>query len=201
MEVSPMSISDAFRIVPTRRRDVRGEFLEALRLDRLSAVSGHRFTLAQVNYSVSCRNTIRGIHTTRLPPGQAKLVTCVQGAALDVVVDLRVGSPTFGRYEVTHQEADTGISVFLADGLGHAFLALTDEVRMSYLCSAAYVDGTMIDIDALDPAIGVPWPLSGPAIRSVKDAAAPTLAEAVRDGLLPTYDRCRATYAELVNRP
>jgi NDP-hexose 3,5-(Or5-) epimerase len=196
-----MAISGAYRIVPTRLSDVRGEFFEGLRVDTLRARSGQRFALAQVNYSVSCRNTIRGIHATRLPPGQVKIVTCVHGAAFDVVVDLRVGSPTFGHHEITRQDAAAGVSVYLADGLGHAFLALTDEVRMSYLCSEAYVPGTMIEVDALDPAIGIPWPLTGPAIRSAKDTAAPTLAGAVRGGGLPTYDQWRALDAELGARP
>lgn len=147
-----------------------------------------------MNHSVSRRHTLRGIHGTVLPPGQAKLVACVQGAVLDAVVDLRVGSPTFGRYELTRLDVPSGVSLYLADGLGHAFLALTDEVRMNYLCSTEYVPGTMIEIDALDPAIGVPWPLTAPPVRSAKDASARTLAQAARAGGLPTYAQCRAEY-------
>ncbi|MER5732878.1 dTDP-4-dehydrorhamnose 3,5-epimerase [Streptomyces sp. NPDC002138] len=194
MAIEEMKVRDAFRITPSQLTDNRGRFFEAWRIGELTELSGQPFAVKQVNFSVSSRNTLRGIHGTTLPPGQAKLVTCVRGAALDVVVDLRVGSPTFGMFDTTVQEADSGIGVYLADGLGHAFLALTDDTCMNYLCSEEYVPGTMVDIQALDPAIGIPWNTSGTLVRSEKDAAAPTLAEAVALGLLPTYEQARASY-------
>jgi NDP-hexose 3,5-(Or5-) epimerase len=193
VEISEMAVLDAYRIVPSKLTDRRGSFFEAWRREQLTTAIGHAFPVAQVNYSVSARNTLRGIHGTTIPPGQAKLVTCVRGAALDVVVDLRVGSPTFGQVDVTLQEADSGIGVYLADGLGHAFLALTDDTCMNYLCAAEYVPGTMIDIQALDPELGIPWDLSEPPIRSDKDAAAPTLREAQSLGILPTYEAALAS--------
>ncbi|GAB3888229.1 dTDP-4-dehydrorhamnose 3,5-epimerase family protein [Kibdelosporangium lantanae] len=193
MTFTEMTVRDAYRIQPAHIPDRRGSFFEAWRSSELSRQTGLRFTVRQVNYSVSSRNTLRGIHGTTIPPGQAKLVTCVQGAAMDVVVDLRVGSPTFGRFDVTLQEAGSGIGVYLPDGIGHAFLALTDNTCMNYLCSEEYVPGTMIDIQALDPAIGIPWNLDGPPVMSDKDAAAPSLAEAVERGLLPSYTQTLAT--------
>ncbi|WNI27215.1 dTDP-4-dehydrorhamnose 3,5-epimerase [Streptomyces sp. ITFR-16] len=194
MAIEEMKVRDAFRITPSQLSDNRGHFFEAWRLSELTEATGQTFSVGQVNYSVSKRNTLRGIHGTTLPPGQAKLVTCVRGAALDVVVDLRVGSPTFGMYDTTLQEAGSGIGVYLADGLGHAFLALTDDTCMNYLCTEEYVPGTMVDIQALDPALGIPWNTAEPFIRSEKDAAAPTLSEAVAKGLLPTYEQARASY-------
>lgn len=194
MAIEEMKVRDAFRITPSQLSDNRGLFYEAWRIGELTELSGQPFTVKQVNFSVSSRNTLRGIHGTTLPPGQAKLVTCVRGAALDVVVDLRVGSPTFGMFDSTLQEAGSGIGVYLADGLGHAFLALTDDTCMNYLCSEEYVPGTMVDIQALDPALGIPWNASGPLIRSEKDTAAPTLDEAVALGLLPTYEQALASY-------
>jgi NDP-hexose 3,5-(Or5-) epimerase len=194
MAIEEMKVQDAFRIIPSSLPDNRGYFFEAWRSSELTAASGQTFTVRQVNYSVSRRNTLRGIHGTTLPPGQAKLVTCVRGAALDVVVDLRVGSPTFGMFDTTLQEAGSGIGVYLADGLGHAFLALTDDTCMNYLCSEEYVPGTMVDIQALDPEIGIDWNTREPFIRSEKDTDAPTLAEAVRQGLLPTYEQAKASY-------
>ncbi len=185
--IEEMSVLDAYRIKPTHLFDRRGTFFEAIRMSELVRKSQHPFVIRQVNYSVSRRNTLRGIHGTQVPPGQAKLVTCVQGAAMDVVVDLRVGSPTFGQFDTTLQEAGSGVGVYLADGLGHAFLALTDDTCMNYLCSEEYVPGTMIDIQALDPELSIPWELDGPPIRSDKDAAAPTLAQALEHGLLPHY--------------
>jgi NDP-hexose 5-epimerase len=193
MAIEEMKVSGAFRITPSQLPDNRGRFFEAWRGGELSELTGRPFTIKQVNFSVSRRNTLRGIHGTMLPPGQEKLVTCVRGAALDVVVDLRVGSPTFGMFDTTVQEADSGIGVYLANGLGHAFLALTDDTCMNYLCSEEYVPGTMVDIQALDPAIGIPWNSTGTLVRSEKDAAAPTLAEAVALGLLPTYEQALAS--------
>ncbi|MGW0809531.1 dTDP-4-dehydrorhamnose 3,5-epimerase family protein [Nonomuraea sp. NPDC002799] len=195
--ITELSIPGAFRLTPPQYPDVRGYFMEGFRGGVLSDAIGYPFVTGQVNWSASRRNTLRGIHGTTLPPGQAKLVTCVRGAVLDVVVDLRVGSPTYGRYETTRQEADSGVSVYLSDGLGHAFLALTDDACMNYVCSEAYMPGTMIEIDPLDPAIGIPWPLTEPPIMSEKDAGAPTLAEARAQGLLPAYEDCLAHYAAL----
>lgn len=194
MRISELAIPDAYLIVPEPIVDSRGVFYEAIRGEALRRITGHELAIRQVNYSVSRRNTVRGIHGTTLPPGQAKLVTCVRGAALDIAVDIRVGSPTFGHYAVTRQDAGSGTAVYLPDGIGHAFQALTDDTCMCYLCSEEYVPGTMIDIDALDPDLALPWELTGPAIRSIKDAAAPALSEAAAAGLLPTYEQCVRFY-------
>ncbi len=182
-----MAVKDAYRITPAILPDSRGVFFEAWRQSAIEEATGQPFRVEQVNFSISARNTLRGIHGTMVPPGQGKLVTCVRGAVLDVAVDLRVGSPTFGMFDTTVQEEDSGVAVYLPDGLGHAFLALTDDACMNYLCSSEYIPGTMIDIQALDADLGIPWNLTEPPIRSAKDAAAPTLAEAVKLGLLPEY--------------
>ncbi|MEU6152183.1 dTDP-4-dehydrorhamnose 3,5-epimerase [Actinosynnema sp. NPDC047251] len=197
MKITETSIRDAYRIHPELHPDRRGRFHEAFRAGELSAAIGYPFVVGQANYSVSVKNTLRGIHGTTLPPGQAKLVTCVRGAVMDVAVDLRVGSPTFGAYEVTYQDEDSGVAVYLADGLGHAFLALTDDACMNYLCSEEYVPGTMIMVDPLDPDIGIPWNLTDPPVMSDKDAGGLSLKDAASSGLLPTYDECLAHYAAL----
>lgn len=195
MKITEMRLPNAFRIVPERLDDVRGCFYEAWRSTKLLAAVGVPFTVAQVNFSVSRRNTLRGIHGITLPPGQAKLVTCVRGRVLDVVVDLRVGSPTFGCFEMTEQDEDSGVAVFVQEGLGHAFLALSDTACVNYLCSSEYVPGSMLDIQPLDSDLGIPWGLTEPPIMSEKDTAAPGLAEAARAGLLPRYLDCQAIYA------
>ncbi|MBO3741361.1 dTDP-4-dehydrorhamnose 3,5-epimerase family protein [Actinoplanes flavus] len=187
MKIEPMAVLDAYRITPTYMADRRGSFTEAWRLNELDVYLDEPFVVRQANFSVSRRNTLRGIHGTTFPPGQAKLVTCVRGAALDVVVDLRVGSPTFGQFDITPQDAESGVGVYVPDGLGHAFLALTDDTCMNYLCSTEYVPGTMIDIQAIDPDLGIPWNLTEKPIMSDKDAAAPTLAEVLAAGRLPHY--------------
>ncbi|MFB6842854.1 dTDP-4-dehydrorhamnose 3,5-epimerase family protein [Streptomyces sp. NPDC056361] len=190
MLITEMSVPGAYRVEPEPLSDRRGYFFESVKTSALLEASGWEFSVRQVNYSVSKRNTLRGIHGTKVPPGQAKFVTCVRGSALDIAVDLRVGSPTFGHYDVTYQSPESGTAVYLPDGVGHAFLALTDDTCMSYLCSQEYVPGTMIDVDALDPELALPWDLTEPPIRSDKDAVAPTLAEAAAAGLLPTYEQC-----------
>ncbi|MFD9893908.1 dTDP-4-dehydrorhamnose 3,5-epimerase family protein [Amycolatopsis sp. NPDC059027] len=200
MQITEMSIPDAYRITPDPVPDRRGVFLEHWRQSEFTEVTGYPLTIGQINYSVSKKNTIRGIHGTVTPPGQAKLVTCVRGAVLDVLVDLRVGSPTFGRYEITLQEAASGLAVYFAEGLGHAFLTLTDDTCVNYVCSTEYVPGTMVDIQAFDPAIGIPWNLSGEPVMSDKDKVAPTLHEAAEAGLLPTYEACRRIYRDLAAR-
>lgn len=197
MKIVEMTIPNAYRIIPEHYPDRRGRFHEAFRAGELSAMIGYPFVVGQANYSASCRDTVRGIHGTMLPPGQAKLVTCVGGAVMDVVVDLRVGSPTYGQYDVTYQDEDSGIAVYLADGLGHAFHALSDGACMNYLCSEEYVPGTMVEINPLDPDIGIRWQLTGQPIMSEKDAGALSLKQAEAAGLLPTYGECLAHYAAL----
>lgn len=190
MLISAMAVPGAYRIEPEPIPDERGRFFESVRHTSLMAGTGWELAVRQVNFSVSRRNTLRGIHGTTVPPGQAKFVTCVRGLALDIVVDIRVGSPTFGHYDVTYQSPESGTAVYVPDGIGHAFLALTDDTSMCYMCSTEYVPGTMIEIDALDPDLALPWDLKEPPIRSAKDAAAPSLAEAAAAGLLPSYEQC-----------
>lgn len=197
VKVTEMAVPNAYRITPQRHRDRRGYFYEAFRSQELGEAIGHPFVVRQANYSGSHANTLRGIHGTLLPPGQGKLVTCVRGAVMDVVVDLRIGSPTFGCYDVTYQDEDSGIAVYLSDGLGHAYLTLTDDTRMNYLCSEAYVPGTMIEINPLDPDIAIPWGMTKPPIMSDKDASALSLKEAADAGILPAYQDCLAHYEAL----
>src|SRR5258708_7928874 len=172
-----MTVPGAYRVEPEPLMDSRGRFSESVRSSALLAGTGWELTVRQVNFSVSRRNTLRGIHGTTVPPGQAKFVTCVRGRALDIAVDIRVGSPTFGHYDLTHQTPESGTAVYLPDGIGHAFLALTDDTCMCYLCSTEYVPGTMVDIDALDPDLALPWGLTERPTPSAQDAPAPSLAD------------------------
>jgi dTDP-4-dehydrorhamnose 3,5-epimerase len=120
---------------------------------------GNRLDLKQANISVSSRGTMRGIHFADLPPGQAKHVTCASGAALDVVVDIRVGSPTFGIWESVLLDTTDRKAIYLGEGLGHVFLLLTDDAVISYLCSEGYNPGREHAVHPLDPAIGIDWPV------------------------------------------
>ncbi|KAB2390055.1 dTDP-4-dehydrorhamnose 3,5-epimerase family protein [Actinomadura montaniterrae] len=196
MEITPLKVPDSFLIEPRQLRDERGCFYESFKHEALAEV-GHRFTPAQVNHSVSRRGVVRGIHGVLIPPAQAKVVGCPRGAVRDFVVDLRVGSPTFGHYDTSVLDGESGRSVFIAEGLGHGFVALTDDACVSYLCSTAYVPGTQLDINPFDPALALPWDTDGQPIVSPKDASAPTVEEALRDGLLASYEECLALYGQL----
>jgi dTDP-4-dehydrorhamnose 3,5-epimerase len=132
-----------------------------------------------------------------VPPGQAKYVTCVRGSGMDVVVDLRVGSPEFGQWDAVILDETDRRAVFVAEGLGHAFLALSDDATLLYLCSEGYRPGHEHGVNPLDPALGISWPAGVVPRLSDKDAAAPTLEEALRAGLLPSYDSCSTFYAGL----
>ncbi|AXI80321.1 dTDP-4-keto-6-deoxy-D-glucose epimerase [Peterkaempfera bronchialis] len=192
-----MAVPDAFRITPHKLTDLRGNFYESFRSDRLAEELGRPFPVAQVNYSVSRKGTLRGLHGTLLPPGQAKIVCCVRGAVLDIVVDLRLGSPAFGVHEVNWLDADSGDTVFVAEGLVHGFLALADDTCISYLCSTEFVPGTQLDIDPFDAELALPWQLTEEPVMSAKDSGALSVAQARDAGLLADYDACLAHYASL----
>jgi NDP-hexose 3,5-(Or5-) epimerase len=191
MRVVEMSIPGAFVIEPNQLRDERGAFFESLRTDAFERASGVSFTPRQINYSVSRRNTLRGIHSVALPPGQAKYVCCVRGALRDVVVDLRVGSPTFGAYESNLLDADSGRCVYVPEGVGHGFLTLTDDSCICYVLSTVFVPNTQIDINPLDPDLALPWGFTETPLLSGKDASAPGLAEALSAGVLARWSDVR----------
>jgi dTDP-4-dehydrorhamnose 3,5-epimerase len=203
VEIRELSIADAFEVRPVVHGDDRGAFLEWFRGDRFAEATGHSFTLAQANASVSTAGAVRGIHFAQLPPSQAKWVTCLRGAVLDVVVDIRVGSPTYGAWEAVSLDDTDRRAVYLSEGLGHAFMALEDASVVSYLCSTPYAPGREHGVHPLDPAVGIEWPTRGrdgsplTPLLSDKDAAAPTLAEAERAGLLPAHDEAQAYLAAL----
>jgi dTDP-4-dehydrorhamnose 3,5-epimerase len=195
MEIRPLAVLDAYRLTPEKHIDARGCFFEALRYDMLLDEVGHAFTPRQVNFSVSSAGTLRGVHGVLLPPGQAKFVSCVRGAVADIVIDIRLGSPTFGLHHVNRLDADEAVSVYAAEGLGHGFVALTDDACVEYLCSTEFQPGTPFEIDPFDPELDLPWPLIGEPLMSAKDAGAPSLARAADLGLLATYDECLELYA------
>jgi dTDP-4-dehydrorhamnose 3,5-epimerase len=131
MKISPLTIDGTWEITPEPHGDARGLFLEWYRHDRLAEVLGHPMRVAQGNISMSARGVVRGIHFADVPPGQAKYVTCVNGAIFDVAVDLRVGSPTFGCWESVRLDDSRRAAVYLAEGIGHGFCALTDDATLS----------------------------------------------------------------------
>jgi dTDP-4-dehydrorhamnose 3,5-epimerase len=197
MEVRELAVADAFEITPGQHRDERGVFLEWYRFEPLMEARGHAVSLRQANCSVSAAGVVRGIHFATVPPGQSKYVTCCHGAVLDVIVDLRVGSPTFGRWDAVRLDDVDRRAVYVAEGLGHAFMALSDGATVVYLCSEVYSPTREFGIHPLDPEIGIEWPTDHTPELSPKDDAAPSLADARRAGLLPDYRDCLDFYAAL----
>ncbi len=197
MQFRRLSVPDAFEFTPRVFPDERGLFAAPFQEEVVREAVGHSLRLAQANHSVSRRGAVRGIHFADTPPGQAKYIYCPQGALLDVVVDLRVGSPTFGRWDAARLDSTEFRALYLAEGLGHGFIALEDNTVMAYLCSESYNPSGEHGITPLDPQLDLPWPADIAPILSEKDAAAPTLAEALDSGLLPTYDDCVKYYEKL----
>lgn len=183
-----LAIPGAWEVIPEVHRDGRGAFFEWFTEGAFGEMTGLRFDTRQANCSVSTAGALRGLHFAQLPPGQRKYVTCVGGAVFDVVVDIRVGSPTYGQWDSVLLDAVDRRSVYVSEGLAHGFLALRDDTTVMYLCSEPYTPAREFTIAADDPAIGVDWPLPpSRRVLSDRDAAAPTLAQVRATGVLPTW--------------
>ncbi|WP_378147494.1 dTDP-4-dehydrorhamnose 3,5-epimerase family protein [Cnuibacter sp. UC19_7] len=201
MDIRELSIPDSYEITPKQFGDDRGVFLEWYRFDRLEEVIGHPLNLAQANTSVSKRGVVRGIHFADVPPSQAKYVTCTYGAVLDFIVDIRVGSPTFGQWDSVLLDGVDRRAAYIAEGLGHCFVALTDDATVSYLVSAPFNAPREHGINPLDEEVALRFPEeAGELLLSPKDTDAPGLAEAREQGLLPDYAAAREFYASLATR-
>lgn len=189
MTARELAVPGAWEITHQLHSDSRGALFEWFTDSDFTAMTGHRFDLRQVNCSVSAAGVLRGVHFAAVPPSQAKYVTCVHGRVLDVVVDIRVGSPTFGRWDAVMLDDRERKSTYIAEGLGHAFLALEDNSTVMYLCSARYNPDREYTVSALDPELAIDWPIAAEAlVLSDRDRQAPTLGEARAQGLLPTWD-------------
>jgi dTDP-4-dehydrorhamnose 3,5-epimerase len=197
VEIRELAVRDSYVVGLVPHGDSRGRFTEWYRADVLGGALGFGLTLAQANHSVSGHGVLRGVHFALVPPGQAKYVYCPAGRVLDVVVDIRVGSPTFGVHDAVLLDSEQPRAVYLSEGLGHAFLSLADGSSVTYLVSTGYSPSREFGISPLDPALELPWPPDVELEISAKDRAAPTLAEAQAEGLLPTMEQCTARYTEL----
>lgn len=187
MSTRELKVAGAWEITPTVHPDSRGLFFEWFTDAEFAEMTGHRLDLRQANVSVSAAGVLRGLHFAQLPPSQAKYVTCLHGTVFDVVVDIRVGSPTYGQWDAVTLDAVEHRSVYLSEGLAHGFVALEDDSTVAYLCSSGYAPNREHTIRADDPDLGIEWPVPAPVL-SDRDAAAPTLAEVRAAGLLPTWD-------------
>ncbi|BAU33129.1 dTDP-4-dehydrorhamnose 3,5-epimerase family protein [Microcella alkaliphila] len=195
VNVDALAIADSFLIESPMFEDERGSFSETFLTDVLQDSAGHRFTPRQANTSVSHRGVLRGVHFADVPTGQAKYVSVARGAIIDFIVDIRVGSPTYGQWDSVVLQADKRRSVYLAEGRGHAFLELEDNSTVTYLVSGVYRPAHEHGISPLDAELALVIPDAvGAPLLSPKDAAAPTLRKAQEQGLLPRWDECVAWY-------
>jgi len=195
VKVRELGIPDAYEISTDVFPDDRGLFVNPFRARALAEAIGRPLHVRQTNHSASKRGVVRGVHFSMLPPGQAKYVYVPRGVAFDIVVDIRIGSPTYGQHDVVRLDDRDFRAVYLAEGLGHCAVALEDDTVLSYLCSTEYDPGREKGVSPTDPALALPMPAD--ALLSARDTGAPTLAEAAEQGLLPTYEACKAFYASL----
>ena len=193
MAFRELAVPGAWEITPQLHSDGRGAFFEWFTEPTFQAMTGHAFEMRQANCSTSAAGALRGLHFAQLPPGQAKYITCVRGSVFDVVVDIRVGSPSFGQWDSVLLDGSTRRSVYLSEGLAHGFLALEEDSTVMYLCSTPYAPKREHTICPNDPAIGIDWPLPPTQqLLSARDADAPTLEEVRAAGLLPDWGQAKA---------
>lgn len=197
MKVRELAVPGAWELTPRQHADSRGVFYESFTDTSFTAATGHRFDLHQANCSVSAAGVLRGLHFAQVPPSQAKYVTCLHGSVFDVVVDIRVGSPTFGQWDAVVLDDRDRRSIYISEGLGHAFLALQDDSTVMYFCSAGYNPRREHTINPLDPAIGIAWPDVEKLVLSDRDGQAPTLEQVQAQGLLPTWEETQAFIGQL----
>ena len=183
MKLLPTALPGVLRVEPQVHRDERGFLFEVYHRGKFAA-QGLDVDFVQQNHSGSRRHTLRGLHLQALDP-QGKLVRAVTGEIFDVAVDVRVGSPTFGRWVGAELSAANLHALWIPPGFAHGFCVLSAEAQVEYLCTTLYRPDADLTIRWDDPAIGVEWPSSAPLL-SPKDAAAPPLAALV--DRLPRYD-------------
>jgi dTDP-4-dehydrorhamnose 3,5-epimerase len=191
MSFTPLKIEGSWVFTPKKFPDERGSFHEVFKLSLLSETLGFGFEAKQANQSVSKAGVIRGIHWADVPPGQAKYVFCSKGSIWDVVVDIRVGSPTFGQFDGEVISAENGKCVLIREGLGHVFLSLEDDTVVNYLCSEPFSPSTEQGINPFDEVLAVPYSTlwnESKFLVSPKDQASPSLLEKAKLGHLPKYN-------------
>ena len=186
MKLTPLGIDGAWLAESPVWSDDRGFFREWFKSEDVKAATGRNFGIEQANISLSSAGTLRGIHYSIAPRGQAKWITCVSGSIQDIIVDIRPNSKTFGQWVDVELKGDSGKAVLISEGLGHGFLALEDNTAVAYLVSTPFSPTNEFEINPLDKKIGIKWGMELSSLKiSGKDKIAPTLAERLAEGKLP----------------
>jgi dTDP-4-dehydrorhamnose 3,5-epimerase len=187
MKLTPLDIEGVWVAESPIWRDDRGFFREWFKADSIKEVTGRDFGIEQANISLSSKGTLRGIHYSIAPRGQAKWVTCVSGAIKDVIVDIRPKSSTYRKWVEVELRADSGKAVLISEGLGHGFIALEDNTAVVYLVSTPFSPAHEFEINPLDEKIDVNWGMEHTDLKiSDKDKRAPLLEERFKEGKLPS---------------
>ena len=173
MQRLPTSLDGPILLEPTVHGDARGFFLETYRRDAFAEL-GIDVEFVQDNHSRSRRGIVRGMH---FQPGMGKLLRCVRGTILDVLVDIRRGSPTFGRWEAIELNDATHHQLYCPNGFAHGFCVLSEVADVVYGCTTYYDPATEGGFRYDDPAVGIQWPDGLELTASARDAEAPLLAE------------------------
>jgi dTDP-4-dehydrorhamnose 3,5-epimerase len=179
MQFTRTKIDDVVIIEPKVHGDDRGYFVETFRQDKLEAFLGFKVHFCQDNESKSSRGVLRGLHYQLAPASQTKLVRVIQGRVLDVAVDIRKGSPTFGQYVSVELSAENKRQLFVPRGFAHAFVVLEDDTIFAYKVDNYYSPQNDRGVAFNDPAIGIEWQIELDALKlSDKDTKQPLLADA-----------------------
>lgn len=178
MKVEPTSLPDVIRLTPRRLTDVRGYFIETFRRTKFQETTGTDVEFVQENQSLSLRaNTVRGLHFQGPPQAQGKLVRCPQGSILDVAVDIRRGSPSFGQSVTVELSAENDRQLWVPAGFLHGFRTLEDNTIVSYKCTHSYAPESEGAVLWNDPDLGIDWGIETPQSISEKDLNASPFAD------------------------
>lgn len=184
MQKIATGLPEVWELRPNIFRDARGFFMETYNQAKFAA-AGVTEQFVQDNHSLSSKGTLRGLHY-QLHHAQAKLCRVVEGEAFDVAVDIRVGSPTFGKWAGVMLSAEAQNQIYIPRGFAHGFLALSERVQFLYKCSDFYDPRDEHSILWNDPEIGIAWNIAAPLV-SDKDRKAPALAAVERE-FLPKFE-------------
>jgi dTDP-4-dehydrorhamnose 3,5-epimerase len=189
VNLTPLGIEGAWLAETPVWSDDRGYFLEWFKSGEVLAKTGFDFSVKQANISLSNKGVIRGIHYSLAVGGQAKWVSCLSGSIVDVVVDIRPGSPTYKKVEYFDMKAGDGKALLIGPGLGHGFIALEDKTVISYLLTSPYSPELEFGVSPTDAELNIDWHLKSldgmNPVLSAKDREAPTLEARTQEGKLP----------------
>ena len=176
--ITPLAIPDVLLITPKRHGDARGWFAETWSRKTLADAAGITADFLQDNQAFNARKgTLRGLHFQTAPHPQAKLVRVLKGAIYDVAVDIRAGSPSFGRWVAAELTAERGEQLFVPRGFAHGYCTLTDDTELFYKVDGLYAPETEGGLAWNDPDLAIGWPLEGEPVLSAKDQTLPRLRE------------------------